>query len=123
MAFVMFAATCVAWAEEKSDPSGVVTAVKDGAEPVVAVVYHGDVNINGWMVKQGHAWAYGESADAPDYCVWESAARSLRRGLWSHEEWLAPWEWRQGGRGKAIFYTDYRRSTAASCIAEMRQTW
>ncbi len=86
-------------------------------EPAVAVMYVGDENINAWLVKQGHAWAYRQYADSPEYCVLENAARSLRRGLWAREEWLAPWEWRLGGRGKAILYTNYSRETVASCIA------
>jgi hypothetical protein len=52
--------------------------------------------------------------------VWENGARVLKRGLWAREEWLAPWEWRQGGKGKAMRYTDYRQATTASCIAELR---
>lgn len=95
---------------------------QDADEQMVAVVFLGDENINGWMVKQGHAWADRQQADAPDYCIWENGARSLRRGLWGREEWLAPWEWRQGGRGQAVFYSDYRRATAASCIAEKSRT-
>jgi micrococcal nuclease len=90
-------------------------------EWIVAVVYLRDENVNGWMVKQGHAWAYRQYAIDPDYCVWENAARSLKRGLWAREEWLAPWEWRQGGKGKAMRYTDFRKADAASCIAEMKQ--
>ncbi len=91
-------------------------------EWLVAVVWLGDDNVNGWMVKQGHAWAYRQYADDPDYCVWENAARALKRGLWAREEWLAPWEWRQGGKGKAIRYTDYRKADVSSCIAEMKRT-
>ena len=33
-------------------------------------VYLGDENINAWMVKQGHAWAYRQYLDDKDYCVW-----------------------------------------------------
>lgn len=90
-------------------------------EWIVAVVWLGDENVNGWLVKQGHAWAYRQYADDADYCVWENAARSLHRGLWAREEWLAPWEWRQGGKGKAMRYTDYRKADASSCISEMKQ--
>lgn len=87
-----------------------------------AVAFLGDENLNGWIVKQGHAWAYRPDMHDPDYCVWENGARLLKRGLWSREEFLAPWEWKQGGKGKAIQYTDYRHATAASCIAEMQST-
>lgn len=95
-------------------------AAKARVEQLIAVVYLGGENINGWLVKQGHAWVYRQNADDPDFCVWENAARSLKRGLWAGEEFLAPWEWRQGGKGKAIRYTNYRRETTAGCIAAMR---
>jgi endonuclease YncB( thermonuclease family) len=49
---------------------------------LVAVAWLGEENLNGWMVKQGHAWAYREKAKDPDYCVWENGARALKRGLW-----------------------------------------
>ena len=87
---------------------------------LIAVAFFGNENLNGWVVKQGHAWAYRPDVDDPDYCVWENGARLLKRGLWAREEWLAPWEWREGGKGKAMRYTDYRKATAASCIAEMQ---
>lgn len=92
---------------------------KDGEGRVAAVVYAGDENINAWMVKQGHAWAYRQEADTPEYCIWENAARSLKRGFWGGEESLAPWEWRQGGKGKAIMYTNYQHETTDKCIAAM----
>jgi hypothetical protein len=38
--------------------------------------------------------------DDPDYGVWEKG--------------------RERGKGKAMRYTDYRKATAASCIAEMQ---
>jgi endonuclease YncB( thermonuclease family) len=87
---------------------------------LVAVAWLGDENLNGWIVKQGHAWAHRKQAKDPDYCVWENGARTLKRGLWGREEFLAPWEWRQGGKGKAIRYTNFRAETAASCIASMK---
>ena len=93
---------------------------RDDAGLLVAVVFLGDDNLNGWMVKQGHAWANRASMNDPDYCVWENGARLLKRGLWGREEFLAPWEWKLGGKGKAMRYTDYSKATAASCIAEMK---
>jgi Staphylococcal nuclease homologue len=55
---------------------------RDRDQLLVAVVFLGNENINAWMVKQGHAWAYRGFNQEADYCVWENAARSLRRGLW-----------------------------------------
>jgi micrococcal nuclease len=96
----------------------VVSMERDG--PVVAVVHLGEENVNAWMVKQGHAWAYRPDADSADYCVWENAARSLRRGLWGGVFWLAPWEWRQRESNRKSEMTDFTEETTARCIAAMK---
>lgn len=97
---------------------------RDGDERLVAVVFLGDENVNAWMVKQGHAWAYRGHTREADYCVWENAARSLRRGLWEYKgmDWVAPWDWRETKRDPLYFVTDYSGANAASCIREIRQT-
>lgn len=95
---------------------------RDGDERIVAVVYLGDENVNAWMVKQGHAWAYrGHTLDA-DYCVWENAARSLRRGLWADRHWVAPWDWRMSRRDSLFFVSDYSNARAADCIRDISQS-
>ena len=85
---------------------------------LVATVYLGDDNINGWMIGNGHAWVYRQYARDPDYCRWEDEARQARRGLWrgNLRETYAPWEWR---RRQTHSVTDYSRETAASCIASL----
>jgi len=95
---------------------------RDVDERVVAVVYLGDENINAWMVKQGHAWAYRGHARDPGYCVWENAARSLRRGLWADRHWVAPWDWRLSQRDSLFFVSDYSNASAAGCIREINQS-
>ena len=97
---------------------------QDRYDRLVAVVYLGDENINGWLVQQGHAWAYRQYLSEPDYCHWEASARSLRRGLWSLPDttWYAPWEWRQVQRGNARSFTDYSRETAGHCVGSMQRT-
>ena len=95
-----------------------VTA-KDAEGWLQGIVFLGDEDINGWVVKQGHAWVDRTQRANPAYCLLENAARSLKRGLWAEEEWLAPWEWRQGGKGKAMRYTNYRNADAESCIGEL----
>jgi endonuclease YncB( thermonuclease family) len=91
----------------------------DPDEQLVAVVYRGEENVNAWMVKQGHAWAYRERTLERDYCAWENAARSLRRGLWAGSEWVAPWEWRSSQENKKTYFSDYSNASVASCIAEI----
>jgi endonuclease YncB( thermonuclease family) len=92
-------------------------------ESLVAVVFLGDENINAWMVKQGHAWAYRGFAEDPNYCVWENAARSLRRGLWASQskDWVAPWDWRMSKRDALFFVSDYSNASAAGCMRETSQ--
>jgi endonuclease YncB( thermonuclease family) len=87
-------------------------------ETLVAVVFLGDENINAWMVKQGHAWAYRGFAEDPNYCLWENAARSLRRGLWANpsKDWVAPWDWRMSKRDALFFVSDYSNASAAGCL-------
>jgi len=96
---------------------------RDGDERMVAVVFLAGENINGWMVKQGHAWAHRGHTKEADYCVWENAARSLRRGLWDTKgpDWVAPWDWRETRRDPLYFVTDYSGANAASCIQEIRR--
>ena len=52
---------------------------RESDEHWIAVVHLGDENINGWMVKQGHAWAHRGHTRDPDYCAWEHAARAQAR--------------------------------------------
>jgi micrococcal nuclease len=94
---------------------------QDQYERLVAVVYLRGENMNAWLVKQGHAWAYRAYLKEAAYCVWESDARQARLGLWhaAPPGIHAPWEWRRVAEGKASRYTDYSRETIASCVAAM----
>lgn len=95
---------------------------RERGQRLVAVVFLGDENVNAWMVKQGHAWADRGSALAQDYCVWEKAARSLRRGLWADKHSVAPWDWRTSQRDALHFVTDYTHASAAGCLREIGTT-
>ncbi len=95
---------------------------RDRDRRLVATVYLGDDNVNAWMVKQGHAWAYRGFNQEADYCVWENAARSLRRGLWAERHWVAPWDWRMSRRDSMFFVSDYSNATTAGCIREISAT-
>lgn len=94
---------------------------RDGDQSALAVVHLGDENVNAWMVKQGHAWAYRGFTQDARYCAWEDAARALRRGLWSDADWTAPWDWRTARRDAMHFATDYRNASTASCMRELRE--
>lgn len=99
-------------------------AARDDPERVLAVVFLDGENVNAWMVKQGYAWARRDGAGNADYCAWENAARSLRRGLWDSKrlDWVAPWDWRESRRDPLYFVTDYSNASTASCMREASLT-
>ena len=62
---------------------------------MVAVCMLGSLDLNGWMVREGHALAYRKYSTA--YVAEESVARHEQRGLWAGD-FVAPWGWRRGQR-------------------------
>jgi len=94
---------------------------QDGEQRALAIVLLGNENINAWMVKQGHAWAYRGFTQDANYCAWEDAARSLRRGLWSVGDWVSPWDWRMARKNALFFATDQSNASTASCMRELRE--
>lgn len=54
-----------------------------------------DTDLNGWLVRQGHALAYRRYSRA--YVGDEEVARRNRRGMWN-SEFVPPWRWRKGVR-------------------------
>lgn len=62
---------------------------------IIGTCYLGELDLNGWMVEQGHALAYREFSDK--YIPAEEEAREAKRGLWVGE-FVPPWEWRRGKR-------------------------
>ena len=62
---------------------------------MVAVCMLGTLDLNAWMVREGHAIAYRKYST--DYVGEENAARHEWRGIWAGS-FIAPWEWRQGDR-------------------------
>jgi endonuclease YncB( thermonuclease family) len=88
---------------------------------MVAVVYAGDVNVNAWLVRQGHAWVYRQYAEDPRYCEAEMAARGEQRGVWAlyPNDQKAPWEWRAVSRGRRTGYTDYSGESLERCVAAL----
>ena len=61
----------------------------------VAVCMSGALDLNGWMVANGHALAYRKYST--DYVEQEDLARHRLRGLWAGS-FIAPWNWRRGQR-------------------------
>jgi len=61
------------------------------------VTVHG-ANVNAELVRQGMAWVYRKYTKDQRLYELESEAKNSKRGLWSSEEPIAPWEWRKGKR-------------------------
>lgn len=87
---------------------------------MLAIVHRDGANLNGDLVRAGHAWAYRRHLRAEDagWCDLEAAARREGAGLWGSAMPAAPWEFRAAnGRGP---FRDYSRETSADCRRRMR---
>jgi endonuclease YncB( thermonuclease family) len=71
---------------------------QDRYERMVATVYLDGVNVNAWLVADGHAWAYSTYLNDKSIPAVEAEARRLRRGLWRANDPVAPWKWRKAHR-------------------------
>jgi endonuclease YncB( thermonuclease family) len=67
----------------------------DRYQRIVAVCSVGGVDINAWLVENGHALAYRQYGR--DYVDHEDRARAAGRGIWAGE-FVPPWDWRRGAR-------------------------
>ena len=90
---------------------------------LVAVIHRDDENVNGWLIRQGHAWAYRHYTADERYCRWEDEARATQRGVWSRpaSDWIAPWDWRRRGREPSYRPVDHSHETLADCLAALRR--
>jgi endonuclease YncB( thermonuclease family) len=52
-------------------------------------------DLNGEMVRDGHAWVYRQYSDFPDLLRLEEEAQAKGIGLWAEPNPIAPWEWRR----------------------------
>jgi endonuclease YncB( thermonuclease family) len=71
---------------------------------IVAVCSQRGIDLNAWMVEQGHALAYRQYST--DYVPQEEAARAAKRGLWSGS-FTPPSEYRRGGDKASETNPDY----------------
>ena len=62
---------------------------------IIAICRQGAVDLNLWMVANGHALAYRRYST--DYAAQEDMARHNKRGLWAGN-FVPPWDWRKGQR-------------------------
>lgn len=70
----------------------------DRYQRIVAQCSANGVDLNGWLVQQGHALAYRQYGT--DYVPQEDEARKAKRGVWAGS-FTPPWDWRRGERGTA----------------------
>ena len=62
---------------------------------LIAVCHRHGVDLNAWMVRDGHALAYRRYSG--NYVAHENTARARRVGVWQGR-FVAPWDWRRGVR-------------------------
>ena len=67
---------------------------------ILGTVWLKGQDINATQVSNGMAWAYRYRGKASneEYESLESAARSLKKGLWSDPYPIEPWKWRRENR-------------------------
>ena len=68
---------------------------RDQYDRLISVCYLDDMDLNGWLVSQGHALAYRRYSKR--YVAAEDEARKAKLGLWQGQ-FIKPWQWRQGTR-------------------------
>ena len=62
----------------------------------LGICYAADgTDLNGWLVRQGHALAYRRYST--QYVPEEDQAKAAQAGLWEGE-FMPPWDWRRGAR-------------------------
>ena len=62
----------------------------------LGICYAADgTDLNGWLVRQGHALAYRRYSTT--YVAQEDQAKAAQAGLWAGE-FVPPWDWRRGAR-------------------------
>ncbi len=62
---------------------------------VLSECFLGSINLNAWLVEQGHALAYRQYSD--HYVDYEATAAAAGQGLWAGE-FVPPWEYRRTGQ-------------------------
>ncbi len=68
-----------------------VTNGHDRNKRIIATVYCNGENINLAMIRDGMAWHYKKYSADTVFANAEKQARLHRKGLWSHDNPIAPW--------------------------------
>ncbi len=70
-------------------------STRDRYGRLLAICYLGKLDLNSWLVRDGHALAYRRYSQR--YVAAEQEASEAGRGLWAGE-FVSPWDWRKGKR-------------------------
>ena len=70
---------------------------KDYYGRMLAKVKCNGVNVNGEQVRRGMAWVADQSVEDRELIQLQEEAQAAKRGLWSYESPLPPWEWHSRG--------------------------
>ena len=69
---------------------------RDRYSRALGICYTADgTDLNGWLVRQGHALAYRKYST--QYVPQEDQAKAAQAGLWAGV-FIKPWDWRRGAR-------------------------
>ena len=67
----------------------------DTARYDLCKVFIGETCLNKKLLRAGYAWCYKEYSIEREWALLEQRARSKRKGLWTQEDPLPPWEYRK----------------------------
>lgn len=67
---------------------------KDQYGRIIGTIFKDNININYWMVKEGHAWQYKRFSNSRILARLENSAKSNQIGLWSQPNPTEPWNFR-----------------------------
>ena len=71
-------------------------AGRDRYMRALGICYAADgTDLNGWLVRQGHALAYRKYSTT--YVPQEDQAKAAQAGVWAGK-FIKPWDWRRGAR-------------------------
>lgn len=92
---------------------------QDRFNRMIAVIYSDGLNVNEYLVREGHAWAFRRylQRDEQLFCAYENEAREQRRGLWIFQDAIAPWEFRR--RSRLASFKDFSKETSEQCTAAL----
>jgi Micrococcal nuclease (thermonuclease) homologs len=63
-----------------------------------------NTDVNAEQLRRGMAWVYRQYARDSAYYQYEQNAKTARRGLWSDQSPVSPWEWRRARRAVSNNY-------------------